>query len=747
MTETTQVTKLLDLEDSMHQPRVLIVTSCTGEKRFKPTLQLRLEDFQDKARLKSREAELAEFARPAAQMYTGQQHLLCMEGIGLLRQSLGQEAVDLVILSAGYGLIPEEKTIVPYEVTFNTMKGYEVDEWSKFLEVHKAFEQAIQGYDLVFMLLGENYLRALKLPVETNSHQTLLFLASLGSANYIRVRNAKTFVLPLSNTEAKHYRYGLVGLKGFLFKRFAECVVSDWALLWEVYCKPEIFVHVVDRDGTCYNGGNLTPVATTEDTSATHWLRNAVPQPVQLKLPLEIPEVKVSDKSTKLPKKFKIGRSEGEELIPIADEFAPAPNLNLGMQYFIPEWDDRVDPGFNFLNDALTPGRDPYEDDIYAHQIYPTYNYHGILVSKAIVESSKKKKARIEEVGIHKFIRFPGSVMGDCGAFSYIKKEVPPYTTEEILQYYQRLGFNYGVSIDHLIVGPFALPGMREKRYELTLLNAEEFIQKHRVGGYKFTPIGAVQGWSPESYAEAVKAYIDMGYEYIGLGGLARTRSKEILEILACIHPHLTPKTRIHLFGVGRLNAIPAFRHLGVTSFDSASPLRKAWLDSAANYHTLEGKIYAAVRIPKADGSGVRIKRLIDAGISNLETLKQLEEDALKALRSFDASKLNLESTLEALLNYDELLELPRNGKVNPQSSARRIARHAQMYRKLLEDQPWKSCDCAICRETGVEVIIFRGNDRNRRRGFHNTYVFYKRFNDLLKITNNSKSSDVDKEY
>jgi hypothetical protein len=30
-------------------------------------------------------------------------------------------------------------------------------------------------------------------------------------------------------------------------------------------------------------------------------------------------------------------------------------------------------------------------------------------------------------------------------------------------------------------------------------------------------------------------------------------------------------------------------------------------------------------------------------------------------------------------------------------------------------------------------VIIFRGNDRNRRRGFHNTRAFYLRFQTLLK--------------
>jgi len=112
--------------------RVLIVTSCTGEKRFKPTNQLTLEDFKDLALIQVRSNELAEFACLASQMYTGLQHLRLMEGVEILRQSFGKKAVDLVILSAGYGLIPENQIIVPYEVTFNTMKGHEVDEWAKF---------------------------------------------------------------------------------------------------------------------------------------------------------------------------------------------------------------------------------------------------------------------------------------------------------------------------------------------------------------------------------------------------------------------------------------------------------------------------------------------------------------------------------------------------------------------------------------------------------------------------------------
>lgn len=705
----SSLTTSLASSNSGNNPSVLIITSCTGEKRFKPTNQLTLEDFKDSARLQSRSEELAEFACPASQMYTGLQHLRLIEGVELLRQSFGKEAVDLVILSAGYGLIPENQIIVPYEVTFNTMKGNEVDEWARFLEVHQAFEKVIVDYDLVFLLLGENYLRSLRLPVITKPEQTLVFLASKTSTSLIKGTTAKTFVLPLSNAEAKKYSYGLVGLKGFLFKLFAESVVNKPELLQTVYEKPEIFTQAIE----C--------------------------QPNQLELPLGLPEVEVKKVKKKSSKKIHTEdnvadleeSAEKSEFLSIPD-VPPAPNIHIGMKYFIPEWDDRVDPGYDFLNDKLTPERDIYEHEIYAHQIFSSPNYDGILVSKVVVESSKKKKAKISEFGIHKFIRFNGQVMGDCGAFGYFKEEVPPYSTEEILDYYESLGFNYGVSIDHLIVGPFAEPGIREKRYNLTIKNAEDFLQKHQNRGYKFTPIGAVQGWNPKSYAEAAKAYIDMGYKYIALGGLARTPSKQIIEILKEVRPHLTPDIQLHLFGVARINAVPVFRHLGVTSFDSASPLRRAWLGAGANYHTQSGKMYTAIRIPPVNTHGVRAKKVLEAGVTDYDTLKKLEQESLVALRKFDAGIISLEETLHTLLAYDELLELPRNGVVDPQDQAKRRAKHEVMYKEVLRDKPWKNCDCVICKDVGVEVIIFRGNDRNRRRGFHNTCMFYRRFSSLL---------------
>ena len=53
-------------------------------------------------------------------------------------------------------------------------------------------------------------------------------------------------------------------------------------------------------------------------------------------------------------------------------------------------------------------------------------------------------------------------------------------------------------------------------------------------------------------------------------------------------------------------------------------------------------------------------------------------------------------------------------------------------YRETLQQRPWEQCECPICTEHGIEVCIFRGNDRNRRRGFHNTHRFYTEFTDAL---------------
>lgn len=388
------------------------------------------------------------------------------------------------------------------------------------------------------------------------------------------------------------------------------------------------------------------------------------------------------------------------------------------LKYFIPEWDDLVDPDYDFLNDRHSSGVGDWSNEVYAHQMYREPNYDGILISKIVAERTVKKKRRVSDLGLHRFLRVPDEfpIMGDSGAFGYLMEEVPPYTTPEILEYYTRLGFNFGVSLDHLIFS--GSPQEQKRRYDLTVNNAEEFLIEHSKLGLKWEPIGAVQGWDAKSYTEATRQVVAMGYTYIGLGGLVRTKTEEIIQILQEVHAVIPPTVSIHLFGVARLNALQDFADLGVRSVDSASYLRRAWMGASDNYYTLDGEAYAAIRIPNADRS-YRAKEIVTQKRATLEQVVQLEEACMEALRAFGRGELSVEATLDVLDEFDHLI-----------TEKRRVMR--LHYQATLEARPWESCPCDICRKDGIEVIIFRGNNRNRRRGFHNTYVFYRQLQRLL---------------
>ena len=672
----------------MVEKRILVITSCTGEKRFNTSNLLVQDDFRNEEILKQRESELSEFSCQAALMYTGMQHLRLMEGVSLLRSSFTKDLIDVYIISAGYGLIEENKSIVPYEVTFNSMNNQEIKEWSKLLKINDSVSSLINTnkYDFVIFLLGDKYIRALDLPLDLKHITTkLIFLASNTSKKLIPINESYKF-LEVGQKDASEFSYGLVGLKGYLFKLLAQELASlELQIIDQIKDQPGLILEMLYKYRKISNHTQQTIFSDIES------------------------EAKIKDKKEK-NKPFSF--------------FVPSESYakNYGMHhvnYFIPETDDRVDPNFNFLTDEHTPHRDVYRDDVYAHEIYEQPNYDGVLISMVNIEKPKTKYEKVSRVGVHDFIRYHnGPIMGDCGAFLYINEDEPPFETQQILNYYQETGFDFGVSVDHLIIGDYAKdPTERQRRYDITKNNAADFIGKWTQGNYNFNPIGVAQGWDPKSYRESVGDLISMGYEYVALGGLARSQTKEILEIMTAIAPIVPDYLKLHLFGIARLEPLQTFHKLGMTSFDSASHLRRAWLGSSSNYFTLEGKSYAAIRIPQGDGG--RVKRMIAEGKGTKEEFAKMESEALNALRLFDKGQLSIDKTLETVLVYDEHIGDDRDS-------------HSRLYREVLEDKPWKKCECKICREIGIDVIIFRGNNRNRRRGFHNTYVFYKQKEELF---------------
>jgi hypothetical protein len=174
----------------------------------------------------------------------------------------------------------------------------------------------------------------------------------------------------------------------------------------------------------------------------------------------------------------------------------------------------------------------------------------------------------------------------------------------------------------------------------------------------------------------------------------------------------------VHVFGVARLTLLSLFIELEIASVDSAAPMRQAWLSANDNYFTLD-RTYAAIRIPLSADEQPKRWTLVGRSDVSLAKLQQAERDALRALRAYAKGKMGVRSTLDAIAGYDGLLA----ERQEKQTAARRLA----LYEQTLRDKPWKCCGCGICRALGVEVIIFRGNNRNRRRGFHNLWVVQRR--------------------
>jgi hypothetical protein len=414
------------------------------------------------------------------------------------------------------------------------------------------------------------------------------------------------------------------------------------------------------------------------------------------------------------------------------------------VKFFFPDSQDFVDPTFDFHLESRSATRVRQRDDLYPHEVLSAPPYDGMLVSKAVVDGhgggagkyTSAQRHRFMRVGVRDYFRLNETsleTMGDCGAFTYVKERRPPFTAEEVADFYGDCGFDYGLSVDHIILAYRAdldrqfpelqsAPKEWRERQELTLELADQFLNYHRKKKFRFIPVGIAQGWSPDSYSYAVTELQKLGYSYIAFGGFVPLKTQEVLACLERASKVRKPTTAFHLLGITRCENVELFASYGVTSFDSTSPLRRAFKDDKDNYYTPSTK-YTAVRVPQIDANP-RLLRRIQAGQVRQERARELEHKCLAALDRFDSHGGNLEETLAYLREYEEL----HDG----------VTDRSQVYRKTLVDRPWKDCPCAICKKIGIHVILFRGAERNRRRGFHNLFAFYNTLHHHLRRASSS---------
>jgi hypothetical protein len=411
------------------------------------------------------------------------------------------------------------------------------------------------------------------------------------------------------------------------------------------------------------------------------------------------------------------------------------PNPGSGkVTYFLPDWDDLLDEHFDFESGEFSGvSREDRKDNHCCVLMKPKRMCDGVLVSLAQHVTSKGPLRRIYGTESNSLapknmrtqfgLNANQSLFGDCGAFSYVNEDEPAISVEQALALYDLHGFDFGASVDHIPVPAIEQNGVkkelskykRQARIDITIENAEQFINLANKRSVGFIPVGVIQGLTPKDYANTAKMYHKFGYRYLAIGGLVPLPDAAVEDIVTnvmAIVATLNPRPWVHLFGIFRPKLQARFRTLKVDSFDSATYFRKAWLRSDQNYLARNGNWYAALRVPMTSDGRTR-KRLEESGL-NIAKLEIQEAKVMGLLNRYGRNEVKMQEVLDAVIDYDE--SLTRSGDVRSLRAA---------YKKTLTDRPWRRCDCPFCKEAGIHVLIFRGANRNKRRGAHNTLMLY----------------------
>ncbi len=415
----------------------------------------------------------------------------------------------------------------------------------------------------------------------------------------------------------------------------------------------------------------------------------------------------------------------------------PSVGENKRPLYFLPDWDDFVDADFDFDKDLFSTARRDGRKEVHTIQLLqPQRICDGILVSLAQhlgtkgllrrVPPSDQSLMRPRSVRDHFTLSSDQLAFGDCGAFSYAGQHDPAISVDQAIAVYELYEFDLGASVDHIPLREIVdaegnrtplSEYERKRRVKLTRENADAFMQTWKAKHCKFTPVGVIQGIDAAGYARQVHEYVDMGYTHIALGGLVPRSDEDIRSIVTQVDKSLAEyeeRPWVHLLGVFRPKLQHSIRKCGINSFDSATYFRKAWLRSDQNYLGADGEWYSAIRVPPTSDPRTLL-RLKESGKKE-STIARFEKEALKALRRYGKGKLDVESCLDVVLRYDRLLN---RGEYSRDSLRKK-------YRKTLEDRPWTKCSCNVCKDIGVNILIFRGCNRNKRRGAHNTLKLYE---------------------
>lgn len=177
----------------------------------------------------------------------------------------------------------------------------------------------------------------------------------------------------------------------------------------------------------------------------------------------------------------------------------------------------------------------------------------------------------------------PQTLILDSGAYQYYRAGRRPTPEEVLTRQLHMLGDDKVVCgfchPDTPMLGTRSLSEL-DRRVAHNLERARWLIEFARRQGLPANVrlLGVIQGYNVETVFYVAQALLDMGYEWLALGSLARLSSSASDELLRRVEAALEAAgPGLHVLGVSSVTLLPRLSRIGVQSADSGAPLHEAW--------------------------------------------------------------------------------------------------------------------------------------------------------------------------
>lgn len=191
---------------------------------------------------------------------------------------------------------------------------------------------------------------------------------------------------------------------------------------------------------------------------------------------------------------------------------------------------------------------------------------------------------------LNRFPRLPHQIMLDSGSYSYVANRLPlPSPKDAFSRQIAVLGDSDMPAIICAVDKPMlgkslsltqrnqAIDKTIANAWELKVLMADYYIrsstgkQVHK----RIEPLAIIQGYDIPTLRYCARQLVAIGYSRFGIGSMAHLyHSEEIVRRVEAAQSIVG--TSVHVFGVSAIETMKRLKELGVTSVDSARPIKAA---------------------------------------------------------------------------------------------------------------------------------------------------------------------------